>query len=554
MATLLMDAVSKLRAEPDPNHPGDFLADCPDCCQRALQLCKDAESNLAAYCPNCGKGAGPKFRKMFPTMPSLPKPLPRSTPDPPPAEAELNRELAGLPTTDMGNAERLVKRFGADLRFCHSFGKWLIWDGKRWKPDDSSAAIRLAKRTVRLIHAEIASIDVTDTDSDKAMVKALTAHAKKSEAKERLMAMLKLAESEAEVSVTSDALDADEWLLNVANGTLDLRTGTLHPHVRADLITKCTPIHYAPVTCPLWTKFLTRVIPDEAVRDYVQRACGYALTGRTSAQCVFFLYGNGKNGKSVFTGVLEHLLAEYWGKTRAETLMQKRDQGNIPNDVAALRGLRLCTVSEINNGQRLNEALIKDLTGGDTLSARFLHQEFFNFKPQFKLWLYGNHKPEVKGTDEGIWRRLRLIPFNVTISEEEKDTELPEKLRGELSGILAWAVRGCMEWQRVGLAEPEPVRQATQAYRHEMDNTAQFLAERCTDAPDEWGFCAEFGGNLYEAYETWCKLTGEHACTKRAFGDMLTKKGYAKKRNAKGQQYTGIRLLSESEMQASACV
>ena len=437
-----------------------------------LRISKGVDGNLLAHCLNCRLNErSPVLGQMF-NIPPIPgsKPRPRSirsiarpktakvtVPATVTTEAALNAELVGLPTTDLGNAERLVKQFGVDMRFCHSFGKWLIWDGKHWKIDTNGAAIRMAKQTVRLIHAEIATIAVMDGDTDKTVVSALTKHANRSESRDKLMAMLKLAESEPEVSITNDTLDTDEWLLNVANGTLDLRTGTLRAHNRTDLITKITPINYAPTPCPLWMKFLERVIPDEAMRDYVQRACGYTLTGRISEQCVFFLYGGGKNGKSVFTGVLEHLLADYWGKTRAETLMQKRDQGGIPNDVAALRGLRLCTVSEINNGQRLNEALIKDLTGGDTLSARFLHQEFFNFKPAFKLWLYGNHKPEVKGTDEGIWRRMRLIPFTVTITEEEKDTELPEKLRGELSGILAWAVRGCMEWQRVGLAEPEAV-------------------------------------------------------------------------------------------------
>ena len=330
------------------------------------------------------------------------------------------------------------------------------------------------------------------------------------------------------------------------NGTLDLRTGTLRPHDRADLITKCTGVDYQAWACPRWTAFLERVIPDEAVRGYVRRAVGYALTGSTRESCVFFLYGGGKNGKSVFTGILEHLLADYWTKTRAETIMQKRDQG-IPNDIAALRGLRLCTVSEVNEGQRLNEALIKDLTGGDTLSARLLYGEFFNFKPQFKLWLYGNHKPKVRGTDEGIWRRMRLIPFTVTITEEEKDAELPAKLRAELPGILDWAVQGCTEWQQIGLQEPQQVREATEEYRQEMDNVARFLSDRCTDTPDDRGNCEAPAHPLYRSYDTWCKAANEHACAERTFSEVLTKKGFAKKRTNRGMQYSGIRLLNDEE-------
>ena len=462
----------------------------------------------------------------------------------------LDKELAAYPLTDSGNAERFAKRNERNVRYCHQWGKWLIWDGTRWKEDSSGEAHRLAKYTARQINAEAATIPVEPKGEDNkpSHKDRLVAWAKKSESKTALTAMLILAQNELDVSVTSDALDTNPWLFNCANGTIDLRSGELRPHNRADLITKSSPVIYDPqAAAPRWESFLERVLPDAEMRSYVQRACGYTLTGSTEEQCLFFLYGNGKNGKSKFTYALEQLLGDYWGKTRAETLMQKRDQGGISNDVAALRSLRLCTVSEVNEGQRLNEALIKDLSGGDTLSARFLHQEFFSFRPNFKILMYGNHKPTIKGTDEGIWRRIRLIPFLVTIPPEERDPNLEKRFDAELSGILQWVVRGCLKWQEKGLQDPATVTDATQAYRQEMDNTEQFLSDRCTKEPDKEKECFVYCGCLYDNYVEWCKVAGEHPYSMRTFGDTMAKKGYSKIRKNKGKQYLGIRLMSSDE-------
>jgi putative DNA primase/helicase len=469
-------------------------------------------------------------------------------------QESLNKALAAYPLTDMGNGERLVRRHGTNLRYVHDWGKWIVWDGQRWQTDNNAAVIRLAKHTVRQIYAEAASIPVqAEDEKSKAKVDALAAHAKKSESKDRLFAMLKMAESEQTVSIVNGELDANHWLLNVQNGTLDLQTGKLHPHKRECLITKIAPIDFDPsARCPRWLAFLNRVLPDPELRAYVKRAAGYTLTGDISEQCIFFLYGNGKNGKSVFTSIVEALVGDLWEKTRAETLMAKRDAGGIPNDLACLVGKRLVTVTEMSDGQRLNEGQIKDMSGGDAISARFLHQEFFKFRPQFKLWLYGNHKPTIRGTDEGIWRRIKLIPFTVTIPEEERDKKLTEKLREELTGILAWAVEGCLEWRRNGLWDPLEVRQATQDYRAEMDNVAGFLSERCTNELDQFNGCGEYGGPLYDAYFQWCKTIGEHPCSLRAFGDTMLKKGYTKRRSNKGQYYQGIRLLTTSELKERA--
>lgn len=425
------------------------------------------------------------------------------------AEKALNEELTHYPMTDMGLGERLVRRHGGELRYCHQWGKWLTWDGRRWKPDETNEIARRAKLTIRQIYAEAAAVSPDDTTN---RASDLVAFAKKSEARDRLMAMIAMAQSELEVSVTSDTLDADPWLLNCANGTLDLQTGELSPHTPIHLLTKCLPVDLDPsAAAPQWEKFLERVLPDPQVRAYVQRAVGYALTGVTSEQCLFFLFGSGSNGKSIFAGTLEALLNDYWDKTRAETLMQQKNGGGIPNDVAALAGLRLVTVSEVNDGQKLNEALVKDMTGGDRMSARFMRAEFFTFQPVFKLWLYGNHKPQIKGTDDGIWRRMRLIPFTVTIPDDEKDRHLLEKLKQELKGVLAWAVRGCMEWQRIGLCEPSEIIEATNGYRNEMDALSDFLTEYC--AFDPQGTVAKKA--LFDVYEQYCRDIGEQGYDKQ---------------------------------------
>jgi len=459
------------------------------------------------------------------------------------AEKTLNEELSHYPVTDYGAGERLVRRHGADLRFCHQWGKWLIWDGRRWKPDESSEITRRAKHTVRQIHAEIATVPQDNTTGHASY---LSAFAKKSEARDRITAMIAMAQSESEVSVTSDALDADPWLLNCSNGTLDLQTGELHPHTQSHLLTKCLPVDLDPsATAPQWEKFLERVLPDPLVRAYVQRAVGYALTGVTSEQCLFFLFGSGSNGKSIFAGTLEALLSDYWDKTRAETLMQQKNGGGIPNDVAALAGLRLVTVSEVNDGQKLNEALVKDMTGGDRMSARFMRAEFFTFQPVFKLWLYGNHKPQIKGTDDGIWRRMRLIPFTVTIPDDEKDRHLLEKLKQELQGILAWAVRGCMEWQRIGLCEPTGIVEATNGYRNEMDALSDFLTEYC--AFDPQGTVTKKA--LFDVYEQYCRDIGEQGHdTQTPFNKEIRKRpGIREMRGAGGaRRWQGLCLRTKN--------
>ncbi len=369
----------------------------------------------------------------------------------------------------------------------------------------------------------------------------LVKHALSTESEARLRAMINLAQSEPGIPVTEVELDADPWLLNVLNGTLDLKTGELRPHLREDLITKLSPVRYdLDATCPTWDKFLQHIMDgDEDRIRFLQKAIGYSLTGSTTEQVLFIFYGNGANGKSTFLITIHSLLGDYARQTPTETLLIKRGNG-IPNDVARLKGARFVDAAEAESGKQLAEALVKQLTGGDKIPARFLYGEFFEFDVTFKLFLAVNHKPIIRGNDYAIWRRIRLVPFNVTIPPEEQDKTLSEKLKAELPGILRWAVEGCLLWQKEGLGVPDLVKSATGDYRAEMDVIADFIAECCEVAP---GAKTPFKA-LYKRYTEWCQENQEESIGKKDFGRCLTERGFKTGRNRDlGRFREGIRLL-----------
>ncbi len=267
------------------------------------------------------------------------------------------------------------------------------------------------------------------------------------------------------------------------------------------------------------------MLPGEELRRFVQRATGYSATGDTSEQCMFINHGGGNNGKSTFQEALGAALGDYAMRTPTETLMVRRS-GGIPNDVARLKGARFVTASETEEGRRLAESLVKDLTGQDTISARFMRAEWFDFKPTHKLWLATNHRPEIRGTDNAIWRRIRLVPWSVVVPPAERDRKLPEKLRAELPGILAWVVRGCLEWRREGLGESEEVRNATAEYQAEQDVLATFIEERCVVTPN----ASAAATPLYHAYQAWCEDAGERVETQKRFGRRLAERGFEREK------------------------
>lgn len=452
-----------------------------------------------------------------------------------PGEPEPD-ETQPLSLTDMGNAQRLVARYGHQLHYCHPWNKWLAWDGTRWRIDDTGAVVRCAKATSRAIFQEAAEARSDD------QARALSKWAIRSQAEARLGAMIALAQSEPDVPVIPEHLDADPWLLNVANGMLDLRTGDLQPHDRDMLVTKLAPVSYDPhATCPTWLTFLDQVMASQPeMVAFLQRAVGYSLTGSTRERALFLAYGTGSNGKSTFLETLRAVCGDYAMKTPTDTLLSKSDAG-IPNDVARLKGARFVAASESDEGRRLAESVVKAMTGSDTLSARFMRGEWFDFKPEFKLWLATNHKPTIRGTDKGIWDRIKVIPFTVRIEEANQDRELHSKLLAELPGILAWAVRGCLAWQRDGLSIPRDVVTATDAYREEQDILAAFLADRCVVTATASARASE----LYTEYKQWCDTSGEHPQSQRRFGSALAERGFQRVHGRHGWVWIGVGLAGD---------
>ncbi len=448
--------------------------------------------------------------------------------------ADVNRQEFHL--TDTGNAMRLVAAHGDDLRYCHPWARWFAWDGRRWPEDLSGEIQRRAQETVRGIYTEAQNAATEATRKD------LASHAMKCESESKRNAMVSLARSEPGIPVLPEEFDRDPWLLNCENGTLDLRTGKLRPHGRDDLITALAPVEYDPqADAPTWRAFLNHVMDgNAALIEFLGRAVGYSLTGDTTERIVFLLYGTGANGKTVFLESIRAMLGpEYSRRTPTETLLARRGT-DIPNDVARLRGARLVSASESDEGRRLAESRIKDLTGGDTITARFMRAEFFEFRPEFKLWLATNHKPTVRGTDEGIWDRIRLIPFTVRIPEPERDKQLLDKLRDELPGILAWAGKGCRAWQKDGLSVPPEVRQATGAYRAEQDVLGAFLDERCVLQDN----AQATAGDLFKMYREWAEAAGERAVSRTRFGLQLAERGLTKSRGHGGRTvWKGVGLL-----------
>lgn len=444
---------------------------------------------------------------------------------------QMKVEGGEITDTDLANGRRLAARHGADIRFTPERG-WLVWDGRRWAVDDKQVQIQArAKETAGSIYGEVR--DALDKD-------ATFKHAKRSQSKGAIEAMMWLARSEPGIPARLTDFDANGWLFNVANGTVNLRTGELQEHRREDLISNLSEIAFdSGAVCELWDGFLWRVTAkNDELYAYLRRFVGYLLVGDTSEQALHFLYGLGANGKSVFCEVLMRLLGEYSVAVSPDLIMLKR-HGSIPNDVARLRGVRAALMNETTQGARFDEAKLKDLTGGDTLSARFLHQEFFDFQPTHRIVIRGNHKPAINGTDEGIWRRLRLVPFTVTIPEDERDQHLLAKLQAELPGILNWAIAGCLEWQRDGLKPPGIITDAVRAYREESDTLGRFIDERCAVRK-----LAELKSSMFlQRYRDYAERAGERSISHKELPAEMQRRGFEWKRTKAGGMFHGIEFL-----------
>lgn len=439
------------------------------------------------------------------------------------------------PDNDAGNAILFLDRFADRLRYVPSYDWWLIWDGSRWKRDEDGSVLRLAVQLSQLMLSDAARIlDHKDRSSTAERGIRLGNTAK-------ISSMLHLAKCDERIVVLHSKLDFDPWLLGVENGVIDLRTGGFRQGCKDDFILKvagCAYKHGA--LAPRWLQFLCEIFAnDQEIIDYVRKLIGYTLTGKTDEQIFLFLHGEGANGKTTFIETLAALLGTY-GQRAPQTLLVTSDHGHEPrNEIARLHGARLVVSSETCEGDRLAENRIKDMTGGDTLTGRFLYRESFDFVPVLKLWMFGNHRPEIRGTDHGIWRRVRLIPFNVQIDEDRRERSLLNKLREELPGILNWAVDGCLSWQRDGLIPPSKVSTATSEYREDEDILRDFLTE--VTEHDNGGRIEH--ARLYNRYEDWCSENGvRFPMQTRTFSRRLRGRGYRHERTGEGVRWAGIKL------------
>lgn len=436
--------------------------------------------------------------------------------------------------TDAGNAQRFADQHGHNLRYCHSTGRWLIWNNATWREDTTEEVFRLAKETAKSLYEDIKA--AKDEDAQKAIRK----HAARSESANSLRSMLQLAQSEPKIPVRREELNTDPWLLTVENGTLDLQDGHLREHRREDLITHRLPIVYDPeAPAPLWKTFLNEITnSNPELAGFLQRLTGYTLTGSVREQAFFILHGSGANGKSVFLSTLQCLLGPYaW--TASPELLLVRSQSLHATTRAALSGKRLVVATETKAGRQLDTGIVKWLTGGDPISANFMHQDEFVFHPTHKLFLATNELPRVAEADYGMWRRIYLIPFLVTFHADQQDKNLGEKLKGELPGILAWAVHGCMEWQRDGLQPPQEVLGATRQYQDDENQVKRFLEECCVqDSAERVG-----STELYKAYVQWYTASGEtDHVTQNMLGRKITALGYNAIKSSGTKSWKGLGL------------
>ena len=414
-----------------------------------------------------------------------------------------------------------AKRHARELRYVAKWGKWYRWDGNRWQEDITRKVFDLARRVCREAAARANRHSVA-----KAIASAKTR-----------AAVVSLASEDRRLAATVEQWDADPWLLNTPGGVIDLRTGNMRAAVPEDYLTMITAV--APgEDCPLWHNFLKTVTGDDAALEkYLQVVCGYSLTGLTTEQILLFLHGKGQNGKSVFTQTIAGVLGDFHKTAPIETFIDTMTERH-PTELAGLRGARLVTAAETEQGRRWAESKIKTLTGGDPISARFMRQDFFTYTPQFTLMICGNQKPSLRSVDNAIRRRFRLIPFMVTITDKARDNALSEKLTEEWPGILRWMIEGCLLWQQDGLVTPEAVTAATKDYMTEEDAIGRWLNECCVRQLQ----ARTASGHLYGSWKFWADHNGEYVGSAKRFSQLLVNQGFERHTDRQGSWFTGLTL------------
>jgi len=428
-------------------------------------------------------------------------------------------------------AERFVIDHTGELIYAHGIG-WHVWDGTRWARDIDGAATRAVVATIKATKREV--MRIVDEDERKR----LYADACAVESSSGLYGVLKIAGSLQPIAVAGGGLDADPWLFNATNGTLDLRTGEIRPQRPADLITKVAGCALdLDATAGAFEKFVMEILPDLDVRDFVQRLMGYAMLGRIREHVLPIFTGTGQNGKSTLVEVVRQAFGDYAITTDPELLVDRA--GGHPTGMSDLLGVRLAVTAETDEGRRLASATVKRLTGGDKIRARRMRQDFFEFDPSHTIVMVTNHKPRVAGDDPALWRRLRVVPFDVVVANV--DTTLPERLQLELSGVLAWAYAGYLAYVEHGLTAPTAVTERTDAYRSDSDPLGRFLDERTLAQT----YAHVRARELYGEWSKWCSQSGEVPGSEVEFAGAMAARGFSKTRQSSGQTYTGIGLLSD---------
>ena len=453
-----------------------------------------------------------------------------------------NQAVKNYDMTDTGNAHRLYDRFGHVLKYSYNRKKWMYWTDKKWQCDDNGYVKRVADMICEDLKKEAVLIEDEDAREKALKFANKTAGSKAKEA------MIKECQHLDGIPAAPEDFDVYPEYLNCDNGIISLRNGELMPHDSGLMMSKMCYSGYDANHKPpkKWLKFLDDIThSNKKLQEYIQKAIGYSITGSTREQCAFFLYGLGNNGKSTFLTTLSDLFGDYSINAQPETIMLSKKDSGANTDIARLKSARFVTCAEPSEGMKLNEGLLKQLTGGDKVTARFLYGDEFEYTPEFKVWIATNHKPIVRGTDVGIWRRIKLIPFEVNIKKEDVDKDLKYKLRKEYPQILAWAVEGCIKWQKEGLDEPEEVLAATADYKQEMDLIAAFV-EQCIIIDYE-ATQRVMANELFAIYRAWAKQNNEWEMTAKRFGMEMAKKTPEKVKTAKGTAYCKIALTEYAE-------
>ena len=451
-------------------------------------------------------------------------------------QSTKNLQCKEFPRSDLGNAQRLTLRFGRDLRYCYPFSTWFIWDSVRWARDEQGIIQEFGKETVLRLGDEAPMLAL---DSERTAAFKWAALSQNKAKIDNLIAL-----SRSSIPITPAEMDTSPYLFNCKNGTLDLKTMEFRKHRQQDFITKLAGVEYNPSSeCPLWLNHLKLVFNDDDAGTFItgfQEICGYSLIAGNPEQLMFILYGTGKNGKSVTLETLAKIWGDYAVNIAPETLMQRRNNEAPRGDIARIAGARLVTSSEGEDGARLEEAIVKQLTGGDRVTVRRLYEQEFEFTPTGKIWMSTNHKPVILGTDYAIWRRIWLIPFNISIPDDKRDQNIKEKLAREGSGILNWCLAGLARYFACGTL-PQPVRitEASQVYRDESDLLGDFIASRCTLQGEIKR------GDLLAEYRNWCNLANEKAVSSRRLASLLRDRGIAERMTMGTRYWVGISLSGQ---------